>query len=158
MRMLRDWGQDRKYHHLLKGYNYRMDGFQGAILRVKLHHLEAWTEARRAHALRYDEMLCSAGVQTPTTLLARRHVYHIYAVRAVQRDTIQQTLQHHGIQTGIHYPVPVHLQPAYADLGYRAGEFPCSENAAGQVLSLPMFPELTLEQQNLVVKAIADAL
>jgi dTDP-4-amino-4,6-dideoxygalactose transaminase len=158
MRMLRDWGQDRKYHHILKGYNYRMDGIQGAILRVKLRHLEAWTEARRAHARRYDKMLCTAGVQTPAAFPARRHVYHIYAVRVSQRDALQQALQGYGIQTGIHYPVPVHLQPAYADLGYGAGEFLYAEKAAGQVLSLPMFPELTLEQQEHVVRAISGSL
>ena len=154
IRMLRDWGQDDKYHHVLKGYNYRMDAFQGAVLQAKLRHLEAWTEARRAHAARYDELLADSGIQTPAEMPNCRHVYHIYAVRLGERDALQRALQAKGIQTGIHYPIPVHLQPAYADLGYKAGEFPHSESAAREVLSLPMFPELTAQLQHLVVGAI----
>jgi dTDP-4-amino-4,6-dideoxygalactose transaminase len=154
MQMLRDWGQERKYCHVLKGYNYRMEGFQGAILRVKFRHLEMWTEARRAHAARYDEFLQDAPVKIPTTLPSRRHVYHVYTVCADQRDEVQRILHHHGIQTGIHYPVPVHLQPGYADLGYKAGAYPHAEHAARQVLSLPMFAELTTQQQDVVVDAI----
>jgi dTDP-4-amino-4,6-dideoxygalactose transaminase len=149
IRMLRDWGQERKYHHVLKGYNYRMDGFQGAILRVKLHHLEAWTEARRAHAARYDQLLADSGVQTPAVMPYSRHVYHIYAVRVPQRDVLQQALHAQEIQTGIHYPIPVHLQAAYSDLGYRRGEFPHSECVADEVLSLPMYaemPDLAIDQ------------
>lgn len=142
IRMLRDWGQERKYHHKLKGCNYRMDGMQGAILRVKLRHLEAWIEARRAHAMLYDEFLAESGVQIPTVMPDRRHVYHIYAVCVPQRDTLQQALQAQGIQTGIHYPIPVHLQEAHADLAHQPGDFPCSEQAAQEVLSLPMYPEL----------------
>ena len=155
--MLRDWGQEHKYQHVLKGYNYRMDGLQGAVLRVKLGHLETWTEARRAHAARYDQLLTDSGVQTPAVLPSCRHVYHIYAVRTTQRDALQQALQAGGIQTGIHYPIPVHLQPAYADLGYRAGEFPHSEAAAREVLSLPMFPELTPELQDRVASGVRQA-
>jgi dTDP-4-amino-4,6-dideoxygalactose transaminase/acetyltransferase-like isoleucine patch superfamily enzyme len=154
IRMLRDWGQDRKYHHVLKGYNYRMEAFQGAILRVKLRQLEAWTEARRARAAHYDKLLADAGLETPAALPARRHVYHIYAVRVRRREAVQAALQAQGIQTGIHYPIPVHLQPAYADLGHRAGDFPHSETAANEVLSLPMFPELTAGQQDVVVTAL----
>jgi dTDP-4-amino-4,6-dideoxygalactose transaminase len=154
IRMLRDWGQERKYQHVLQGYNYRMDGLQGAVLRVKLPYMEAWTEARRAHAAQYDALLADTGVQTPAVLPSRRHVYHIYAVRTPHRDGVQQALQDHGIQTGIHYPIPVHLQPAYADLGHRAGAFPHSEAAAREVLSLPMFPELTPELQERVVSVM----
>jgi dTDP-4-amino-4,6-dideoxygalactose transaminase len=146
IRMLRDWGQERKYHHVLKGYNYRMEGMQGAILRVKLRHLDAWTEARRAHAARYDELLAGSGVQTPTVMPYSRHVYYIYAVRVPQRDALQQALQAQGVQTGIHYPIPVHLLEAHADLGYQFGDFPCSEQVAREVLSLPMYPELTEAQ------------
>jgi dTDP-4-amino-4,6-dideoxygalactose transaminase/acetyltransferase-like isoleucine patch superfamily enzyme len=157
IRMLRDWGAERKYQHVLKGYNYRMEGFQGAILRVKLRRLEAWTEARRAHAARYDRILANAGVTTPTAMPDTRHVYHVYAVRSEQRDTLQHELQAVGIQTGIHYPIPVHLQPAYADLGYGAGDFPESERAAREVLSLPMYPELTPELQATVADAVRRA-
>ena len=145
-RMLRDWGQERKYHHVLKGFNYRMEGFQGAILRVKLRHLDAWTEARRAHAAVYDELLCDSEVLVPQQAPYARHVYHVYAVRHSDRDSLARTLQAHGVATGIHYPVPVHLQPAYADLGHHVGDFPESERAANEVLSLPMFPELTRTQ------------
>jgi dTDP-4-amino-4,6-dideoxygalactose transaminase len=149
VRMLRDWGQDRKYHHVVKGYNFRMDGIQGAILRVKLRHLEDWTRARRAHARAYDRLLAESGIATPSEAPYGRHVYHVYAVRTTERVALQRTLQSNGIGSGIHYPVPVHLQPAYADLGYGPGDFPQSERAANEVLSLPMYPELshtTLEQ------------
>jgi dTDP-4-amino-4,6-dideoxygalactose transaminase/acetyltransferase-like isoleucine patch superfamily enzyme len=156
MAILRDWGQDRKYHHILKGFNYRMDGFQGAILRVKLRHLEAWTDARRSHAWRYDALLAGASVETPPALADRRHVYHIYAIRTADRAGLQQSLQDQGIQTGIHYPIPVHLQPAWAELGYRSGDFPHAERAATEVLSLPMFPELTPDQQDRVATAIRN--
>ena len=158
MQMLRDWGQDRKYSHVLKGYNYRLEGLQGAILRVKLRHLEAWTEARRVHALRYNELLKDIAVQTPVEMDSRRHVYHVYAVRTPHRNTLQVQLHARGIQTGIHYPVPVHLQPAYSDLGYVQGAFPHSEKAAAEVLSLPMFAELTDEQINTVTTAVKEGL
>lgn len=153
VRMLRDWGQERKYHHVLKGYNYRMEGIQGAVLRVKLRHLEAWTEARRAHAARYRELLASS-VVVPQEMPYARHVYHVYAIRAKGRDDLQQELAARGIQTGVHYPVPVHLMEAYRDLGYVRGEFPCSEQVAGEVLSLPMFPELTDAQIETVSAAV----
>jgi len=154
LRMLRDWGAEKKYEHVLKGYNYRMEGIQGAVLRVKLRHLDDWTDARRAAAARYDELLVDGGVETPPPAPDARHVYHIYAVRTASRQAWQDALQQQGIQTGVHYPVPVHLQPAFADLGYRAGEFPASERAAQEVLSLPMFPELTAEQCETVCGAV----
>jgi len=156
IRMLRDWGAERKYEHVLKGYNYRMEGFQGAILSVKLRHLEAWTEARRTHAARYDELLAGSGVGTPEEMLYARHVYHVYAIRTSQRDALQQALQAQGIHTGIHYPIPVHLLEAHADLGYRSGDFPCSEQAASEVLSLPMYAELTEEQVWKVANAVRN--
>jgi dTDP-4-amino-4,6-dideoxygalactose transaminase len=160
IRMLRDWGQDRKYHHVLRGYNYRMEGFQGAILRVKLRHLEQWTEARRAVVAQYNKHLADGGVERPSEMPWARHVYHVYTLRTDHRDGLQTALQAEGIQTGIHYPVPVHLQPAYADLGYGKGAFPHSEAAAGQVLSLPLYPELSsaavAEVVGVVKKAIAN--
>jgi dTDP-4-amino-4,6-dideoxygalactose transaminase len=113
MRMLRDFGQETKYNHVLFGFNYRMESFQGAILRVKLRHLEAWTEARRTIARRYDELLGGCGVvQIPEAMPWARHVYHLYAVRVADRDDLRARLAGDGVQTGLHYPVPVHLQPA----------------------------------------------
>ena len=154
IRMLRDWGAEQKYLHVLKGYNFRLEGIQGAVLRVKLRYLENWTEARRAAAANYNELLCDSGVQTPLAIPYSRHVYHIYAIRTQQRTEWQQSLQAQGIQTGIHYPIPVHLLPAYEDLGYVKGDFPHSEQAANEVLSLPMFPELTREQCEEVSEAL----
>ena len=154
IRMLRDWGAEKKYQHVLKGYNYRMEGIQGAVLRVKLRHLEAWTEARRAAAKRYDRLLAGSGVPTPEAMSYARHVYHVYAIRTGRRQQWQEALHAQGIQTGIHYPIPVHLLPAFADLGYAAGQFPHSEQAANEVLSLPMFAELTAEQCEVVGNAV----
>ena len=156
IRMLRDWGAEKKYHHELKGYNFRMEGIQGAVLRVKLRYLEQWTEARRAAAARYDRLLAGSGVATPAAMPYARHVYHVYAIRTAQRAAWQDSLQARGIQTGIHYPFPVHLLPAFADLGYRAGQFPHSERAANEVLSLPMFPELTQAQGEEVASALRE--
>jgi dTDP-4-amino-4,6-dideoxygalactose transaminase len=156
VRMLRDWGAERKYEHVLKGYNYRLEGIQGAVLRVKLRHIEAWTEARRAAAVRYGELLGRSGIPLPYAAPHVRHVYHIYAIRTPNRARLQAALQERGIHTGIHYPFPVHLLPAYADLGYKAGEFPHSEKAAAEVLSLPMFPELTASMQEEVAGALIE--
>ena len=154
LRVLRDWGQTRKYHHVVRGFNYRMDGLQGAILRVKLRHLEAWTEARRTRAAMYDDLLANSLVRTPEAAADTRHVYHVYAVRCANRDDLQVSLRANGVQTGIHYPIPVHLQEAYRDLGYRAGEFPNSERAAREVLSLPLYPEMTNVQVEMVAATI----
>ena len=153
IRMLRDWGAEKKYEHLLKGYNYRLEGLQGAILRVKLRHLERWNEARRAHAAAYSRLLTDAGLQLPRQMAYARHVYHTYTVRSQNRDRLQAQLQAAGVQTAIHYPIPVHLQPGYADLGYTRGAFPVAAQAAREVLSLPMYPELT----QLQIAAVADA-
>jgi dTDP-4-amino-4,6-dideoxygalactose transaminase len=157
MRMLRDWGQEKKYYHVLKGFNYRMEGFQGAILRVKLRHLAAWSEARRERATAYDRLLAGNElVQAPAAPANGKHVYHIYAVRTNDRAGLMRTLQANGIGTGIHYPIPVHLQEAHADLGYKKGDFPESERAADQVLSLPMFPELAITDVEVVAAAITQ--
>jgi dTDP-4-amino-4,6-dideoxygalactose transaminase len=157
MRMLRDWGQEKKYYHVLKGFNYRMEGFQGAILRVKLRHLAAWSEARRERAAAYDRLLAGNElVQAPAAPANGKHVYHIYAVRTNDRAGLMRTLQANGIGTGIHYPIPVHLQEAHADLGYTKGDFPESERAADQVLSLPMFPELAITDVEVVAAAITQ--
>jgi dTDP-4-amino-4,6-dideoxygalactose transaminase len=154
VRMLRDWGAEKKYQHVLKGYNYRMEGMQGAVLRVKLRHLEAWTESRVQVARRYDRLFAGTGVEVPAAEAYARHVYHIYAIRLPRRGECQSFLQTLGISTGIHYPMPVHLLPAYADLGYKAGSFPNAEQAADEVLSLPMFPELNEQQSAEVARAV----
>jgi dTDP-4-amino-4,6-dideoxygalactose transaminase len=153
-RMVRDWGQERKYEHVLTGFNYRMDALQGAILRVKLRHLDAWTTARRDHARRYAALVAEAGFQAPEELPYARHVYHVYAIRTPDRAVVQRALEEQGIQTGIHYPTPVHLQPAYAHLGYQPGAFPIAETAAREVLSLPLHPDLTAAQQQRVGEAL----
>jgi dTDP-4-amino-4,6-dideoxygalactose transaminase len=143
IRMLRDWGAEKKYEHVLKGFNYRMEGIQGAILRVKLKYLEQWTEARRAHAAAYAKVLSQSGLTLPTERLGDRHVYHVYAVLTNRRRELIESLASQNVQTGIHYPFPIHLLPAHADLGYHAGDFPVSEQIAAQELSLPMYPEMT---------------
>jgi dTDP-4-amino-4,6-dideoxygalactose transaminase len=156
LRMLRDWGQSKKYHHVLRGYNYRMEGLQGAILRVKLRHLDTWTDQRRSRAVEYNRFLKDSDVLRPQEMAYARHVYHIYAVRTRDRVELQRTLQSHGVQTGIHYPIPVHLQEGYRDLGYVAGDFPHTERAANEVLSLPMYPELSNYQVEFVSAAVHD--
>lgn len=154
MRMLRDWGAEKKYEHVLKGFNYRMEGVQGAILRVKLRYLEAWTEARRRHAAAYDRVLSGTGLVLPVATAASRHVYHVYAVLTADRQGLMESLTASGVQHGIHYPYPIHLLPAHSDLGYRAGDFPVSERIASRELSLPMFAELTEEQIQTVAGAV----
>src|SRR5262249_7464538 len=156
LRMLRDWGQEQRYHHVLPGFNYRMEGLQGAILSVKLRHLDAWTTARRSRAALYDRLLAGSGVATPVEQPNRKHVYHLYAVRSPERDALQRALGAREIRTGRHYPIPVHLQPAHADLGYRVGQFPHSEAAAREVLSLPMYAELSDEQVFAVAGAVHE--
>jgi dTDP-4-amino-4,6-dideoxygalactose transaminase len=145
-RLRRSWGEERRYEHVLKGFNYRMDGIQGAILRIKLRHLDAWTEARRACAAEYRAALAGADVQVPEERAGDRHVYHVFAVRLAGRDDARARLDAAGVQTGVHYPIPVHLQPAYRNLGGRPGDFPVAERSAGEVLSLPIYPELTPAQ------------
>lgn len=142
VRLLRDWGQRKKYHHEKLAYNYRMDGIQGAILRVKLRYLEGWTESRRRLAAIYQERLAGSGIRVCQELPGRRHVYHIFSVFHPERDALQAYLAENGIQSGMHYPIPVHLQAAYADLGNKEGAFPVTEQTAREQLSLPMYPEL----------------
>lgn len=156
IRMLRDWGAERKYQHELKGFNYRMEGLQGAILRVKLRHLDRWTMLRRAHAERYSSLLRNSDIVLPRTMPWAEHVWHVYGVRVKQRTCIQAGLSSIGIQTNVHYPIPVHLLPAYTDLGYPKGAFPEAESAADEELSLPMFPELTNGQIEQVCAAVEE--
>jgi dTDP-4-amino-4,6-dideoxygalactose transaminase len=154
--MLRDWGCEQRYHHDLKGYNYRMEGVQGAVLRVKMAYIEQWTEARRRLAARYDEHLGALGYRIPASPEGVRHVYHVYAIRHSRRDELQAFLQEREIGTNIHYPIPVHLQKAFAELGHARGDFPHAEAAADEMLSLPMFPEMTEAQQDVVIAALTE--
>jgi dTDP-4-amino-4,6-dideoxygalactose transaminase len=156
IKMLRDWGAEQKYHHVLRGYNFRMEGMQGAVLRVKMRHIEKWTEARRAAARRYDQAFAGSEIRTPQPSERNRHVYHVYAIRSPARAKWQQELAQRGVQTGIHYPIPVHLQPAYSNERWHRGDFPHSEKAADEVLSLPLYAELNSLQQDEVVAAVLD--
>ena len=158
LRSLRDWGQDQPGRYAHKGGNYRLDAIQAAILRVKLPHLQAWTAARRAIAARYDRCLEDVAVRTPAVMPYGGHAYHVYAVRTPQRDALASTLVSQGIGIAVHYPRPIHLQPAYADLGYRVGDFPGAEEAAHEVLSLPIYPELPDAAVELVAGAIREFL
>jgi dTDP-4-amino-4,6-dideoxygalactose transaminase len=166
VRMLRDHGQNRKYYHEVEGYNGRLDAIQAGILTVKLKHLPEWTERRREAAARYRELFAElsrdgvpsgsgAVVESETRLPFEpdwaKAVYHLYVVRVPDREGLMRHLAEVGIGTGIHYPVPLHLQKAYASLGYRAGDFPVAERTASEIVSLPMFPQLTGDQQARVV-------
>jgi len=157
-RLLRDHGRRSKYEHLVTGYGYRLDALQAAILRAKLPHLREWNERRRAHAAAYAELLRLLGVGLPQELPGARSVYHLYVVRVPARDQVFASMRERGIGVGIHYPIPLHLQPVYRDLGYREGDFPEAERAAREVLSLPMYPELTRAQMERVAAALAKAL
>lgn len=157
VRASRDWGQVSKSNHAHKGFNYRMDAVQGAVLRVKLGFLDGWNVARRERARWYRELLKDSAVRIPYAAPYGTHVYHVFAVRSANRDALRQSLAEKGIETGIHYRDPVHLLPAYSDLGYPLGEFPHSECAASEVLSLPLYPELSREQVELVAAAISEA-
>lgn len=157
--MLRDHGQARKYYHDRVGWNARMDGLQGAALQIKLKRLEAGNEARRRHATQYRALLADAGgVFLPVERPGSRHVYHLFVVRVPERDRLLRVLGERGVQCGIHYPIPVHLQEAYRDLGWRVGMFPVSEQCAAEVLSLPMFPELTEDQVEFVAQELKSCL
>jgi dTDP-4-amino-4,6-dideoxygalactose transaminase len=156
MRCLRDHAQATRYVHTEIGFNYRMDGLQGAVLRIKLNYLPDWTARRVELARRYHDLLADLPIQLPTEAPDRGHVWHLYVVLHPERDRVRAALADRGIQTGLHYPTPVHLQQAYAHLGYAAGAFPVSERAAGQCLSLPLFPEMTDGQQDAVVAALRE--
>ena len=155
VRMLRDWGQEQKYKPVVKGYNYRLEALQAAILRVKLRRLEAWTEARRTLAREYDRLLIEIGVRPPVVMAGARHVYHLYVIQVRERERIQESLLTAGVQTAVHYPAPLHLLPAYADERHRAGDFPVAEACAASGLCLPLYPHMSVEQAGRVVAAVA---
>ena len=146
VRMLRNYGQSKKYHHDVAGWNSRLDTVQAAILRIKLLHLADWNEARRHHATAYAERLQGLPLQLPREMPGNRHIYHLYVVLVDNRDPFMDHLASRGVSCGIHYPIPIHLQPAYRDLGYQPGSMPVTESLAPRLVSLPMFPEMTLDQ------------
>jgi len=158
VRLLRNHGRRDKYEHLLQGFNYRIDTLQAAILRAKLAHLEEWNEARRRRAAAYRGLLGDLDLVLPYEPEHVRAVYHLFVVRLQERDALAKYLRERGISTGIHYPIPLHLQPACRHLGYKEGDFPITEECARQVLSLPMYPELTQAQIQEVVRAIKEFL
>jgi len=156
LRMLSNHGRTKKYEHEIEGYNYRLDALQAAVLSVKLRHLSQWTEQRRSHARFYDEALPSSLERIHEARQAK-HVYYMYVIRAVRRAELMALLAGQGIECGIHYPVPLHRQPAYASYGWRQGQFPVAEQLAEEIVSIPMYPELTDEQQRFVVDRISES-
>ena len=159
MKMLRDHGQSQKYYHQIEGYNGRLDAIQAGILRVKLRRLAEWTAKRQAAASRYQEMfgaLADDRITVPFEAPWSKAVYHLYVVRVQNRDELMKELAAAGIGIGIHYPIPLHLQTAYKQLGYEEGAFPVTEKIAKEILSLPMYPQLTAEQQGSVVREVMN--
>jgi dTDP-4-amino-4,6-dideoxygalactose transaminase len=158
LRALRDHAQGQRYHHEEIGFNYRMDAIQGAVLGVKLKYLERWTEGRALLAWRYRKGLAELPLQLPAEAPGRRHAWHLFVVLHPERDRLRRGLEAGGIHTGLHYPIPLHLQRAYQHLGYRAGDFPVAERIGRECLSLPLFPEMTVRQQDAVIEAVSDEL
>jgi len=154
--MLRNYGQKEKYQHLFRGYNRRLDTLQAAVLRIKLKHLEDWNDARRQHAKNYTRLVGQTGIVAPRAAAHCESVWHLYVIQFDQRDALKEHLGSRGIGVGIHYPIPIHLQPAYRDLGYRPGAFPVTEKCARRILSLPMYAELTPEIVNRVAETASQ--
>jgi dTDP-4-amino-4,6-dideoxygalactose transaminase len=156
IRLLRNIGQKVKYYHEVKGFNNRLDTMQAAVLRVKLPHLDGWNAERRHAAATYADMLDGLPLVTPTTAGYAEHIFHLYVVRVSDRESLMEYLKERGIATGLHYPIPIHLQPAYAELGYGRGDFPVTEAYAETIVSLPIFPELDDDKVAYVAGAIRD--
>ena len=157
LRLYRDHGSEQRYHHAEYGFNSRMDELQAAVLRIKLRHLDTWNVQRREHAATYDRLLAEASVGLPVTAPDCAHIYYVYVIRSTERDALQRRLADREIGTGIHFPIPVHLQPATCALGYRAGDLPHTERAAREVLSLPMYPELARDQLEWVANSVKNS-
>lgn len=157
LRMLRDHGSLRKYEHTLPGFNFRLEGLQGGFLAVKLPHLDTWNNERRQIATFYNEKLRDANLTLPVEMPYGKHVYHLYVIQIDNRDEVKQQLAEKGIDTGLHYPVPLHLQDAYRNLGYKKGDFPVSERLSQNILSLPMYPGLSIEAAEYVVNTLAES-
>jgi dTDP-4-amino-4,6-dideoxygalactose transaminase len=155
--LLRNWGAKEKYVHVSKGFNARLDTVQAAILRVKLKHLAKWNDQRRAAAARYGELLRDSSLRLPCAASWGNPVWHLYVVQSGDRETLQRALTEENISWGIHYPIPVHLQAAYRDLGYKEGDFPVTERLSTRILSLPVFPEIEAKEQEHVASACRRA-
>jgi dTDP-4-amino-4,6-dideoxygalactose transaminase len=158
LRMLRDHGSVKKYEHDFPAYNLRLEGIQGGVLAVKLPHLDGWNDNRRALAKRYDELFAGSKIGAPRQMPYAEHVYHLYVVVVEDREALRKALTEQGIENGLHYPVPLHLQKAYADLGYKKGDFPVSEHVAANHVSLPMYAELPLDHVEHVAKTVLEIL
>ena len=156
IKILRNHGQKQKYFHEIKGFNSRLDNLQAAILRIKLRYLDEWNKARNKWAQLYTELLKGSSAITPAVESWAYHVFHLYVIRHQKRDELLNFLKEKGIFAGIHYPIPIHLLPAFKDLGYKNGDFPIAEKYAEEILSLPMFPELTEENVRYIVNAIEE--
>ncbi len=156
VRLLRNIGQKVKYYHEVKGFNHRLDTMQAAVLNVKLPHLDSWNANRRRAAATYNDLLRDLPLVTPTTADDVEHIFHLYVVRTAHREALMEHLKSRGVASGLHYPIPVHLQPAYSELGYKAGDFPVTEAYAETILSLPIYPELDDDKVAYVVDAIRD--
>jgi dTDP-4-amino-4,6-dideoxygalactose transaminase len=158
IKLLRNIGQKVKYFHEVKGFNHRLDTMQAAVLKVKLPHLDGWNASRRRAAATYAELLADLPLVTPITAAYAEHIFHLYVVRVEGREGLMEFLKERGIATGLHYPIPIHLQPAYSELGYKRGDFPVTEAYAETIMSLPIFPELDDDKVAYVVEAIRDYL
>ena len=156
VRLLRNYGERERYYHAIKGFNSRLDELQAAVLRVKLKRLDEWNSARRERAKLYNDLLANNGIITPAEMDYGKHIYHLYVVRTKFRDELRRFLESRGVGTLIHYPVPVHLQEAYGDLGLKRGALPVAERYADEILSLPLYPELTREDQETVASLIRE--
>lgn len=154
LKLLRNYGQIKKYFHVTKGFNSRLDEMQAAILRVKLKKLDLWNKLRREHANLYSSLLKNTRLIKPIQKIDNKHVFYLYVIRSKKRDKLQKFLKSNGVETLIHYPIPLHLQKAHKDLGYRKGDFPVAEKYAKEILSLPMFPELKEEEIKYVANLI----
>jgi dTDP-4-amino-4,6-dideoxygalactose transaminase len=157
IRQLRNYGQRVKYEHVVAGTNSRLDTIQAAILRVKLRHLDVWNAARQRHAAAYNSLLAGGPYVLPHVAAHRTHIFHLYVIETDNRRHAQEFLSAHGIATGIHYPIPIHMQEACKDFGYSRGDFPATEAAANRILSLPMYPELTEEQLDYVASSLRES-
>jgi dTDP-4-amino-4,6-dideoxygalactose transaminase len=156
VRMMRNYGQRAKYDHVFLAWNRRLDTLQAAVLRVKLRHLDQWNTARKTIASLYGELLAGSSAALPRTAPGAEHVYHLFVVQVEQRQRVHEELAARGISTGIHYPVPIHLQEAYRERGFHTGAFPVTEAAASRVLSLPMYPEMTESDVRRVAAAVNE--
>jgi dTDP-4-amino-4,6-dideoxygalactose transaminase len=156
LRMLRNYGEGRKYYTVIRGFNSRLDEIQAAILKVKLDHLDSWNKTRRNHASLYNNLLRNSSVITPVEEKYAKHVFHLYVIRTKEQKKLQECLKRKEIATSIHYPIPIHLHPAYRDLGYKRGDLPVSEKYATEILSLPMYPELEENQIQYICQTIQN--